>query len=354
MSSQGILKSVVGAPNVITMSRDFEDTLSASRGLVVVQGASLPEAVCQAFGLPLELENEFSVKVMPDHRHALTTTPGNSTESGWRPTGEQLNGLAPIMSVQERSDFLQRVGLMCCGCANLRGAKLFLEVQGGQATAHAYEVDKACRPGGMCCFPHQMTVARNSGNVYEPNETIGRVKEEYEPYLGKCLMQLLQCTSFHSVDRWVETEVDLTADGHMSVEEEEELTRSLTADAPLLAERLGLGNFVPRYRLRANMCCFQGRNNLCGGTCCNHNAVWDIEDLAGRVVGKVQMSYAPGNDMLTSLCRMVFRYNNYVVEFPKDSTAEDRVLLLCTVLQQNYQYKERTGTTFTRGFRSVI
>jgi hypothetical protein len=182
--------------------------------------------------------------------------------------------------------------------------------------------------------------------------------EDYEPYCGKCIMQLLQCTSFQSVERWEVSEGDLAAAGRMSLEEEEALTASLTTaddDTPLLeGGREGPGRFVPRYRLRANMCCFQGRNNLCGATCCNHNSVWDIEDMSGKAVGRVQMSYAPTNDVLTSLCRMVFRYSNFVVEFPKESTAEDRVLLLAMVLQHDYQYAERTGTTFTRSFRSAV
>ena len=82
-------------------------------------------------------------------------------------------------------------------------------------------------------------------------------------------------------------------------------------------------------------------------TCCKNDGVYDILDSVGNKVASVQKTYAPGGSgkcgCSKSCIRMGGMFSNYIVEFPKNSTARQRALILASVLHNDYIFFEKKG-----------
>jgi hypothetical protein len=148
------------------------------------------------------------------------------------------------------------------------------------------------------------------------------VKENFTSYCEKCFECCCKCTFYHDVEKWNGT----TGSSNMNEDGE-------------------AGDFEKLYQVRANLC-FCGRvNNCCGATCCKNDAVFDILNNHGEVVAHLQKTYAAdaADAGANACCRMTFEFSNYLMSFPNDSTAHDRMLLITAMFQLEYAFFEREG-----------
>jgi hypothetical protein len=137
---------------------------------------------------------------------------------------------------------------------------------------------------------------------------VGRVRDDFASYCTRCFDCCCLCTSYADVE---------------------------------VASHAAAGGFEKRFRLRVNPCCCGRVNNCCGATCFRHDAVFDILDAkSGEVVAHLQKTYAPGPG---ACCRVAFKFDNYVLEFPPSSTPEERALLLTAVFHTDYLHFEQRG-----------
>ena len=69
---------------------------------------------------------------------------------------------------------------------------------------------------------------------------------------------------------------------------------------------------------------------------------FDILDANGNPVAKLQKTFGTGGG-IGACCRMCCEFSNYILEFPPDSTTEQRMLLLGGLFQIDYVYFEKEG-----------
>ncbi|GLE08587.1 hypothetical protein PINS_up019872 [Pythium insidiosum] len=267
--------------------------LSELNGVVIRQKTQKTEALAQAVGLPFEAANKYrhlgaaTNKVVKNHPH---------DPDGWEPTAEELEQLEAFLFAHEESDCLTRTFFTCCGCKGLRPLRMHFSVNGG--TGDVYIIDRDFKLGGSCCCPFEMSLdAVGDGQ----SRRIGRVREDFSPYLNKCLSACCLATTYTDIERAMPD-----------------------------------GTYEKKYTLRTNLSCCGRVNNCCGATCLKNDAVYDILDTKGNVVAHLQRTYGRGTDCMGALCRMSFGFNNYVLEFPRDSTPEDRMLLITALFQVEY------------------
>ena len=275
-------------------------SLSEVNGVVVRQKAQKGEVIAQAIGLPFESRNKYKVHLLPTNK-VVKNHPHDP--DGWEPTGEELDALETFLFAQEESSLCTRLCLTWLGCKSLRPLKMHFSVLG--STGDVLVIDRPFKLGGGCCNPLEMHLnAVDNGDM----RRIGRVREDFSPYFGKCCSAMCVSTTYTDIER-----------------------------------ALPDGSYEKRYSLRTNLSCCGRVNNCCGATCCKNDAVYDVLDVKGEVVAHLQRTYAAKSDMCSALCRMGFDFNNYILEFPRDSTPEDRMLLLTSLFQIEYQLFERAN-----------
>ena len=241
--------------------------------------------------------------------HALPPGRVAAREQGapgtWSPSLAEIEALPHVMEIQEESSCFLRVLLAALGGLNLRALTLHCGSYAPPAQPGApltlvelLTVRRPCRPGvALCCWPLEM-------NVYEGDAVLGSVREQCG--CGEWLRQCCCCVCTHRV----------------------------LAGAP--------GAQTHRYSLRTGLCCCGRVNNFCGGTCCRPNLIMDVLTPDGKLASTVQMTYggAPGCE---GLVRCAAQFNNYVVSFPEEATAQDRALLIAAVMSHEYALFSRSG-----------
>lgn len=266
-------------------------------GVVVRQKPQRGEALAQAIGLPFEAANKYRISALPPNK-VVKNDPNDP--DGWEPTHEELEQLDAMLFAHEESHWLTRTCFTWLGCKQLRPLKMHFSVTG--SSGDVYLIDRPFQMGGACCCPLEMTLdAMAEGQ----SRRIGRVREDFTPYLSRCFSGCCVATTYTDIDRAMPD-----------------------------------GSYEKRYTLRTNLLCCGRVNNCCGGTCFKNDAVYDILDTKGQIVAHLQLTYARGNDGLAACCRMSFNFNNYVLEFPRDSTPEDRILLITALFSVEYQHFE--------------
>ncbi|DAZ92989.1 TPA: hypothetical protein N0F65_006344 [Lagenidium giganteum] len=268
-------------------------TLEQSKGLVIRQEAQIGEAVAQAFGIPYEAENRYKVSLLPNDKNVKENP---NDPHGWEPSAEEIEALEPFLFAREKSGLGMRTPLTCLGCGPMRPLKMHFAVRG--STGDAYLIDRPFKLGGCCCMPFEMTLDGVDAKTGQMKK-IGRVRENFSPYLSKCCASACLATTYTDIDRAMPD-----------------------------------GSFQTQYILRTNTSCCGRVNNCCGATCLKNDAVYDILDTRGEVVAHLQMTYGGGGSCLGACCRASNDYNNYMLEFPPNSTAEDRMLLLAGLFQE--------------------
>ncbi|RLN46177.1 hypothetical protein BBJ29_007647 [Phytophthora kernoviae] len=225
-----------------------------------------------------------------------------SDPDGWSPTEDELKSLKPFMLATEQSGCFMRVVMKYLGCVNLRPLKMHLTVadNGGDV----YLIDRPYKCGGALCCPLEMRLNGMNGDYDEPTR-IGRVREDFSPYLGRCCSSCCLATTYTDIER-----------------------------------ALPDGKYEKRYSLRTNLACCGRVNNCCAPSCCRNDAVYDILDPDGAVVANLQVSFG-GGDCLRSCCRAGGGFTNYVLQFPRDSTPQDRALLLAVLFHLDYAVFEK-------------
>lgn len=274
-------------------------TLMEVNGLVVRQKTQKAEVVAQIVGIPFESKNKYKVHLLPPNK-VVKNQPEDP--DGWEPTAEELDNLDTFLFAHEESNCFTRTFMMFLGCGNLRPLQMHIAVKG--STGDAYVIQRPFKIGACCCSPLEMNLdAVVDGQALR----IGRVREDFSPYFGRCMSACCLATTYTDIER-----------------------------------ALPDGTFEKKYSLRTNLSCCGRVNNCCGASCFKNDAVYDILDTKGEIAAHLQMTYAKGSG-LSACFRSGLGFNNYVLEFPRDSTAEDRMLLLTAVFQVEYQLFERSG-----------
>ncbi|GAB9469958.1 hypothetical protein Gpo141_00007218 [Globisporangium polare] len=274
-------------------------TLMEVNGLVVRQKTQKAEVVAQAFGIPFESKNKYKVHLLPPNK-VVKNHPEDS--DGWAPTAEELEGLDNFLLAHEESGCFTRTFMVFLGCGNLRPLQMHIAV--GGSTGDAYVIQRPFKFGACCCSPLEMNLdAIVDGQALR----IGRVREDFSPYFSKCMSACCLATTYTDIERAMPD-----------------------------------GSYEKKYSLRTNLSCCGRVNNCCGASCFKNDAVYDILDTKGGIAAHLQMTYAKGQGLGACL-RSGLDFNNYILEFPRDSTAEDRMLLLTAVFQVEYQLFEGSG-----------
>ncbi|CAM9382492.1 unnamed protein product [Chrysoparadoxa australica] len=270
-------------------------------GLVVRQRTQKGEAAAQTLGIPYEAKNIYDISILPSNTQ-VKTHPHDA--QGWAPTGEELQALESIMTTYEESSLCTRLLLACCGCLNLRPLTLNIRVtEGGQA----YLIKRPFKCGGWICCPLEMNVF---GGGDAPQQ-IGRIREDFDNYCGKCFEACCTCTYYHKVEQ---RGVILMTCSH-----------ALMSSLPPSLSSCGR------------------TNNFCAATCLKRDGVFDILDMNDQVVAHMQRTYAPDNTTCGAFCRCCYMFQNYMISFPGGISANERALLLASIFQIDYQLFEKTG-----------
>ncbi|CAN0136858.1 unnamed protein product [Discosporangium mesarthrocarpum] len=143
-----------------------------------------------------------------------------------------------------------------------------------------------------------------SGSAQRP---IGRVREDFKGYWGKCYECCCRCTHYTDV------ETGSSATGFEKV-----------------------------YSVRVNLCCCGPVNNCCAPTCCIPDAIYDVLDTQGSVVAQIQNTFAPQRSCVGTF-RCCFDVNTYLLSFPERAGVEERMLLMASLLSIDYQLFEDEG-----------
>jgi len=252
-------------------------------GVIVKQKAQYDEMVAQSFGIPMERRNHFLVSQLPANEKAKR----EHDDNGYTPTKEQLDHLERLMVIHEESSVASRLFWTCIGGRGARSVKLRFTVT---PAGDVLVADKPWACGGWVGCPVITTLRSPDGA-----RTIGRVKEDFR-FMECCFT----CTTYNDIE---------------------------------------IGNeqngFTKRYTLRSNQCCCGRVNNCCGATCFKDNAIYDILNTNGDIVANMTMTYGG------SFCRMCGDFNTYTMEFPPETTWEERYLLLTSIVQFDYKDQEQ-------------
>lgn len=171
---------------------------------------------------------------------------------------------------------------------------------------------KESRCGGWIGCPFRLSVLSDGAYV-------GHVKENFTPYCSKCFECCFCCSFYHHV--------------HVQAAENAPVTNRMDRDG---------GD--PKYELKLHLCCCQGgNNNFCAATCFNHNGIYEIRDpTSGAVVGNFQKLFAPSTSNTgTACCRMLFAFDTFAIEFPRESTQIERLMLIAGIMQAEFQLFEQ-------------
>jgi len=95
------------------------------------------------------------------------------------------------------------------------------------------------------------------------------------------------------------------------------------------------------YELNVSLCCCGTNNNCCGGTCCVPNAIYDVDDPNAKLVGNVQKMYAKADSGGCKGCgRMMGGFDTFAIQFPLESSQQERMMLIVSLLQAEFQLFE--------------
>jgi hypothetical protein len=286
--------------NIVIMSNEYmkvSQKIGQVGGIVLRQQPQKAEVVAQAIGLPYESANKFKIHTLPNGK-VVKSEPHD--EKGWEPRYKELQELDAFLFAQEESSFCTRFFFTFLGCKNLRPLKMHITVDGN--TGDVYTIHRPFRFGALCCHPFEMNLsAIHDGHV----RRLGRARESLTPFFSRCGAACCLATTYTDIE---------------------------TYNASTSA-------FEHKYTLRTNLSCCGRVNNFCGGSCCKNDAVFDILDTSDNVVAHLQKTYGGGG--FAALCRMGAGFNNYILEFPADSTVDERMLLVTALFQIEYIFFER-------------
>ena len=272
--------------------------LSQEDGLVVRQVTQHLESVAQTVGVPYERKNKYKVSALPFGKHVAQSP---SDPQRWKPTSVELEALDKMLIVKEESGMFNRLITTICGCSNARALELNFMVDPNSGNVFVVRRDFRC--GGCIGCPWVMNGFENQGGKMVQ---IGRVREDFDDYYDRCFDCCCKCTYYHHIE----------------------------------TKQPGNETFEKAYRLRASLCVCGRVNNCCGGTCCKNDQVFDILDKDDEVVAHIQRTYGPGPG---ACCRCCYMFNNYILKFPSDSSPEERILILTSIFQMDYQLFEKGG-----------
>ncbi|EQC25776.1 hypothetical protein SDRG_16372 [Saprolegnia diclina VS20] len=239
-------------------------SLATSRGVVVHQRFENEDQQ----PLPYAPQVTYRVSRLPEDKLVRSDV----SDAGWTPTSAEIDKLDKFLLLREESSLGLHILLALFGCHTLWPLTLHFVLDGT-----SNDVFVARRPFQMSGFygcPMRMDVDAVRGSELV---RIGCAREYFSPYGAKCYVLCCLCTTYTDIDR---------CDG----------------DA-----------IATRYTVRTNLCCCGRVNNCCGGTPGKRDAIYDILAAGGNTVSHLHLV---GGEWSRA----------FVLEFPPDSTAEDRVV----------------------------
>jgi len=277
-------------------------TIGSAQGIVLRQDQTAKEMYTTLSSRPIR--NRYAISLVPNDKHVAKTP---KDDARWMPSGEELKSLESILFVTEDSfcegifDCLSRAFFAIANINNKRPLKLRFTVTAG---GEVFQIRRPFRFGG-CCHPNVM-------NMYSGSEDdcklIGRVRSDFD----NCFQSYCKCTFKQSVQKVLPT-----------------------------SEFDGKTQFEKLYTVRSSVCCC-GTNNCCLASCLKNDGVFQILDKNEILVATIQKTYAySSNNCFSACCRCYAKYGNYVLEFPKGSTPEARMLLVTSLFQLDYQFFEQ-------------
>lgn len=305
----------------------FAATNPQSAGVVIRQRQQRYE-FAQAAGLPLELANVYSIMDIPP---GCVVAASPKDPQRWRPTDEELRSLPVTGQAEEHSSGCVRCVLACCGGLNLRPFTMNVNRSEGAMT-----IRRPCKCGGFwgSCCRLRTTVYDTSSGVL-----IGQVKENCDPYCGKCCEACWCCTFYHDI--LVPAGVD---DAGGTGDAGAPLQQSMYLPDGSLEADPKLPPMERTHTVVVNMACCGPHNNCCGATPCKNDAVFDVLDANGQVVSHLQKTYAPGGSGCDSaFCRCCNRVSNWIVGVRPGAGRRERDLMTAAAIHVTFAQFEKPG-----------
>lgn len=271
--------------------------LSSSQGVTLYQKVQPKQALFEFLHCPCQEENEYKVAHLPE---------GALASGRYKPSNQELSRATKLAHVQEESSEKARCWLTCCGCGNLRKLKLHINGNGGSQ----YVMKRKCLLGAwVCCNLTSRLYEVDNGT---DGRKVGRVRENCDPYLSKCMEMYCLCTKYDDIEEFAD------------------------------------GKFEARYQVRENLCCCNGaHNNFCGGTCFNNDMVFEVIDTqTDKKVAEITKTFGGGDDaqgFLAGFFRMICHFSSIVVTFPDETTEDQRALILAAAHHIDYKLFTRSS-----------
>ncbi|GMF21932.1 unnamed protein product [Phytophthora lilii] len=172
-----------------------QKSLGELDGVVVRQETQVGEIVAQAVVIPWEASNKYSIHRLPTGKKVKNHP---SDHAGWSSTGPELKAVEPFMRAHEKSWFCSRIVLQYLGCGCLRPLKMHFSVAGDNGDV--YVIDRPYKCGGALCCQLEMNLSGVSEDSVEVKR-IGRIREDFSPYMGRCCSACCLATSYTDIER---------------------------------------------------------------------------------------------------------------------------------------------------------
>eukprot|EP00004_Rigifila_ramosa_P018583 TRINITY_DN4643_c0_g1_i1.p2 TRINITY_DN4643_c0_g1~~TRINITY_DN4643_c0_g1_i1.p2 ORF type:complete len:291 (+),score=59.31 TRINITY_DN4643_c0_g1_i1:257-1129(+) len=180
------------------------------------------------------------------------------------------------------------------------------------STGAAYAADAA--DAAYAADAADAAYAADAADAAEPEPVhvlVGRVREDFDGFLKKCVCYCCAGTAFHSIER---------------------------------ARPGSQGGFEPVYTIKAATWYCGRVNPCCDDMCFQDNVVFEIRDArTNTVVAHLQKTAAREGYVCGSLYQCLSTFNNYLLSFPPDASLEDRMLLVTALFQVDYQFFQARG-----------
>lgn len=270
------------------------------RGVVIRQELQVGEIAAQMLGICYEKTNEYKLAPLPEGKSAIKSL---SDEAGWTPTMDEINAVAYNSVAKEEGNCILNAVLTFCKLQNLRPFEMTID----DKKTGSIRLKKDFGLGGACCCPHTIEISDSKDTL------IGRVIEDWN------------CSNYCC--RYCEA--------------------AYCCKTPYKLQVMQNGMFVDRYNVEMNLFICGAHNNFCGATPFCSNALFDVNkyNADGAVipepVGHIQKTYGGKGGFESFLRCCCGDISNYVVEWPEDSTPQDRAVIVGATTLFEFIFFER-------------
>lgn len=286
-------------------SNNNEVKILQANKIAIKQNSQFIQTLLQSCGIPYEEQNQYEIKL-------LSTNYNNFNENYL--SYEQLNNLEKIYQVEEESSIFTRSLLTLFGIKHLRNLKLKFKIDN---YGNVLILQKPLKAGGICCGKTCNQIVNVYGSNDEHFVYIGRVRENFDDYFPRLFDSLFKCIRYNDIE---------------------------------ISNNHSHQSYTRKYQIETNVCCCGTYNNCCKANCLfpNTSLIMPIRDINNKQVGQIKKIYARNEGLLPiACCRDCCGFSNYILEFPHDSTIEERYLILSSIFHIDFQnFEPETYGTF--------